>query len=85
MNVVLFLGTKIGYTGLKTLIDLGANIKQVFVDKEHVHEIEKYDQSIIDLCKKNDIKVYEAPIIVILIEQQIRRTSTTYFALDLDA
>ncbi len=59
MNVVLFLGTKIGYTGLKTLIDLGANIKQVFVDKEHVHEIEKYDQSIIDLCKKNDIKVYE--------------------------
>lgn len=59
MNSILFLGTKIGHEGLTTLINVGANINQVFVDNEHNHEIEKYSQRIIELCEKHSIPVVE--------------------------
>ena len=58
MNTVLFLGTKIGYETLKTLVGNEAVISRVYVDSEHAHEIERYADRIADLCDENKITVF---------------------------
>ncbi|WP_284643238.1 methionyl-tRNA formyltransferase [Paenibacillus silviterrae] len=55
MNCVLFVGFKIGYIALKTLLESDATISHVFIEKEHRHEIEKYYDLITELCMSHNI------------------------------
>lgn len=58
MKYVLFLGGRIGFEALKILVGL-ISIRQVFLEKEHVHETSHYSLKIIELCKEHDICLSE--------------------------
>jgi len=54
---VLFLGTRIGYEALLTLVEIGEKELTVFVDSEHDHENEKYVSKVVELCEAHQLNV----------------------------
>lgn len=54
MKYVLFLGGKVGYEALTTLVEI-AEVSLVFIEKEHEHEKEKFFGLMAKLCEQNSI------------------------------
>jgi len=61
MRYVLFLGGRLGFESLKTLINLKAKINYVFIESEHTHEIEKYANNISELLIESKIRFTKDP------------------------
>lgn len=55
MKYVLFVGSRVGFEGLKTLSMEGCHISCVFIEKEHSHEIEKYCDKSRQFCLDRNI------------------------------
>lgn len=77
MNIVLFLGTRIGYEAFCTLLELNANICQVFIESEHSHESGAWDLKIAEKCNKYKIH-YTENIPLYKIFNEVRKVSIDY-------
>lgn len=55
MKYALFIGSKLGFEALNLLYKENLNIKHVFIEKEHGHEIEKYYLKSKKICERANI------------------------------
>ncbi|CAM4235351.1 methionyl-tRNA formyltransferase [Lacicoccus alkaliphilus] len=55
MNYILFISSRLGLESLMILLQEKINIKQVFIEKEHEHELRKYYKEAIEICDNHEI------------------------------